>query len=74
MPVLSLSPQQVMGSRCTTGVPHDWMGYKSPDQMAVGRALGWSSDLDRDWFWIVVGFGVSLVVDYRRRLFILPFT
>ena len=37
-------------------------------------ALGWSLDLDRDWIWIVVGFGVSLVLDYRRRLFILPFT
>ena len=56
------------------GVTHDWLGYKSPDQMAVGRALGWSLDLDRDWIWIVVGFGVSLVLDYRRRLFILPFT
>src|SRR4029434_1021517 len=47
--------------RCT----HDWMGYKSSDQMAVGRALDWLLDLDRDWiwdtrwFWIVVGFGLS---------------
>ena len=63
-----------MGSRCTPGVTHDWLGYKSPDQMAVGRALGWSLDLDRDWIWIVVGFGVLLVLDYRRRLLILPFT
>src|SRR4029434_6503646 len=87
MPVLYLSPQQVMGSRCTTGVPHDWVGYKSPDQregetsvksvvpsdgvgykspdqMAVGRALDWSLDLDRDWFWGVVGFGVSSLFVY----------
>ena len=63
-----------MGSRCTPGVTHDGLGYKRPDQMAVGRALGWSLDLDRDWIWIDVGFGVSLVLDYRRRLFILPFT
>ena len=71
MPVLFLSPQQVMGSRCPTGVPNDWMGYKSPDQMAVGRALGLvrcisieigfglSLVLDCRWFWIVVGFGLS---------------
>ena len=31
------------------------------------------------WIWIEIGFGlslvgVSLVLDYRRRLFILPFT
>src|SRR4029434_2718343 len=60
MPVLSLSPQQVIGSRCTTGVPHDWMGYKSPNQMAVGRALdswhlvivGFSLVFDTRWFWI----------------------
>ena len=25
------------------------------------------------WIWIEIGFGVLLVVDYRRRLFILPF-
>ena len=48
-------------NRCT----HDWMGYKSSDQMADGRALDWSLDLDKDWiwdtrwFWIVVGFGLS---------------
>src|SRR4029434_1958461 len=66
MPVLSLFPQQVMGSRCTPGVTHDWLGYKSPDQMAVGRALGWSLVLDCRWFWIVVGFGLSSVLDYRR--------
>ena len=73
MPVLSLFPQQIMGSRCRTGVTHDWLGYKSSDQMAVVER--WSSYLDRDWFWIVVSFGVSLVVDYRRRCsFILPFT
>ena len=24
------------------------------------------------WIWIEIGFGVSLVLDYRRRLFILP--
>ena len=47
---------------------------KAQYQMAVERVLGWSLDLDRDWIWIVVGFGVSLVLDYRRRLFILPFT
>src|SRR4029434_2689416 len=58
-----LSPQQVMGSRCTPGVTHDWLGYKSPDQMAVGER--WSSCLDRDWFWSVVGFGVSLVLQCR---------
>src|SRR4029434_5507171 len=74
MPVLSLFPQQIIGSRCTPGVTHDWLGYKSPDQMAVGRALGWSLDLDRYWIWIVVGFGVSLVLEYRRRLLRLPFT
>ena len=73
MPVLFLSPQQVMGSRCPTGVPNDWMGYKSPDQMAVGeRWIG-------RWIWIeigfgiLVGFGLSLVLDYHRCLFILPF-
>src|SRR4029434_2958890 len=65
MPVLYLSLQQVMGSRCTPDVTHDWLGYKSPDHMAVGRALGWSLDLDRDWIWIVVGFGVSLVLECR---------
>src|SRR4029434_4284754 len=54
-----------MGCRCTPGVTHDWLGYKSPDQMAVERALGWSLDLDRDWIWIVVGFGLSLVLECR---------
>ena len=59
-----------MGNRCTTGVPHDWMGYKSPDQMAVGRALDWSLDLDKDWiwdtrwFWIVVDFGLLSLFVY----------
>src|SRR4029434_4612927 len=60
MPVLSLFPQQIMGSRCRTGVTHDWLGYKSPDQMAVverwvGRRI-----------WIEIGFGVSLVLECRR--------
>src|SRR4029434_1209078 len=72
MPVLSLSPQQVIGSRCTTGVPHDWMGYKSPNQMAVGRALdswhlvtvGYSLVLDTRWFWIG-----RWILDYRHCLF-----
>src|SRR4029434_8516922 len=53
-----LSLKQVIGSRCTPGVTHDGLGYKSPDQMAVWRALGWSLDLDRDWIWIVVGWSI----------------
>src|SRR4029434_2433150 len=52
-----------IGSRCTPGLTHDWWGYKSPDQMAVVER--WSSYFDRDWFWIVVGCGVSLVLDCR---------
>ena len=59
MPVLSLPKQQVIGNRCIL----DWMGYKSPDQPAVRRALDsrqlvldWS--LDSDW-----------ILDSRRRLF-----
>ena len=74
MPVLSLSPQQVMGSRCTTGVPHDWMATKALIRWQSGERWIGRWCLNRDWFWIVVGFGVSLVLDYRRRLFILPFS
>src|SRR4029434_3180790 len=77
MPVLSLSPQQVMGSRCTTGVPHDWMATKALIRWQSGErwigVLDWSLACvigrwcwNRDWFWSVVGFGVSLVLDYRR--------
>src|SRR4029434_7910428 len=52
-----------MGSRCTPGVTHDWLGYKRPDQMAVVER--WSSYFDIDLFWSVVVFGVSLVVECR---------
>src|SRR4029434_7763216 len=58
-----------MGSRCTPGVTHDWLGYKSPDQMAVVER--WSSYLDRDWFWIVIDFFfcvVSAGISYLRIL------
>ena len=52
------------------------MGWATKALIKWQSGERWSSYLDRDWFWIVVGFGVSLVVDYRRRrcLFILPFT
>ena len=35
------------------GVTHDWLGYKSPAQMEVGRALDWSLDFGYRWIWIV---------------------
>ena len=73
MPILFLSPPQVMGSRCTTGVPHDGWATKALIRWQSGeRWIG-------RWIWIeigfgiLVGFGLSLVLDYRRRLFILPF-
>src|SRR4029434_2123424 len=37
------------------GVTHDWLGYKSPDQMAV---------VER-WIWIEIRFGLSLVLECR---------
>src|SRR4029434_2146612 len=59
--LFSLSLQQVIGDRCIS----DWMGYKSSDQTAEWRALvfpafGYRWSLDRDWIWILVGFGLSL--------------
>ena len=63
MPVLSLSLQQVIGDRCVI----DWLGYKSPDQPAVGRALafpafGYRWSLDSDWI-----LDTRWIVDCRRR-------
>src|SRR4029434_1548349 len=63
MPVLYLSLQQVIGSRCMG----DWLGYKSPDQTADGRALDWSFGLgrwylDRNWicvYWLDCGLSSS---------------
>src|SRR4029434_3294271 len=66
--LFSICPTTGNWIRCTTGVPHDWMGYKSFEQMAVGRALDWSIGLvvglrldlgyllvlDCRWFWIIV--------------------
>src|SRR4029434_1689461 len=76
MPVLS--PQQVMGSRCTTGVLHDWMATKAlirwqSESVGLEFWIGhWC--LDRNWIWdarwIVVGFWIVVVV---VCLFILAF-
>src|SRR4029434_774769 len=49
MPVLYLSLQQAIGSRCMG----DWLGYKSPAQMEVGRALDRSWHFGYRWIWIV---------------------
>ena len=42
----------------------DWLGYKSPDQTEVGRALDWSFGLVVG-VWIEIGFGLSLVLECR---------
>ena len=42
----------------------DWLGYKSPAQMEVGRALDWSLDFGYRWIWIV-----NWIWDCRCRWF-----
>src|SRR4029434_1308189 len=71
MPVLSLSLQQVIGTRCMV----DWLGCTRPNQPADGRALvfpsvGYRWSWNRDWIvnccWIV---NCRWILDCRRRLF-----
>src|SRR4029434_2301734 len=54
MPVLYLSLQQAIGSRCMG----DWLGYKGPAQM------DWSLDFGYRWIWIV-----NWIWDCRCRWF-----
>ena len=45
----------------------DWLGYKSPAQMEVGRALDWSFGLVVG-VWIGIGFvDTRWILDCRRR-------
>src|SRR4029434_8573121 len=66
--LFSLSLQQAIGDRCIL----DWMGYKSPDQPADGRALvfpsvGYRWSWNRAWIvncrWILdFGFWIVVVI------------